>query len=386
MPNGPQIESLSYKSRNRFFWLLVLVFLIALPALIFYTTGYRFDFDEEETSIVTTGGMYITTDNLDVEVYLDNEQVERPRLFRSAYYIQNITAGQHRIVVQRSDLHTWVKELPIDPYMVVEVSSFNMPIVPHLRPVTKYLTQTGGLPVYLGVPSTTDIFAGVTTTVPVVFTESKKTTNFQLNEEYVFVSSLFGTTSTSTRSVFEQILDEVDRFRFATTSESQVLDSTTTVERVIENGGVRLVEKGRELYAVWQGSESSIPYYFCITDSNSSTTALKYGDHVASEIDRLRLSTTTPIIVDGNHFCRPEIKIDRQRKDVYFYDFFPNNPDLVLLQLDDGLYVTEIDDRSWQNSQLLYSGNDFKVMIENGAIFINDDEQYFEVITKIEPT
>lgn len=384
MPKEPQIVSLSYQHRSRFFWLLALIFVVALPALIFYTTGYRLNFDNEETSIVTTGGMYITTDNLEVDVYLDDEQVERPRLFRSAYYIQNIQAGQHRVVVQRPDLHTWVKELPIDPYMVVEASAFNMPVVPHIRPISKYTTATGA-PVYVGVSSTTVFFAGVTTTVPVILATSTATTTYKLNEEYSFVSSLFSTTSTSTRSVFERILDEVGRFSFATSS-VPISDLATTTEAVVERGGIRLVEKEGDLYAVWQGSINSVPYYFCVTDTKASTTAFRYGEHVALSIDQMKLSTTTPIIVNSNNrLCRSEIKIDRQRKDVYFYDFFPNSSDLILVQLEDGLYVTEIDDRAWQNSQLIYPGTDFRVVVENGAIFIYDNNRYFEIITKIEP-
>ena len=382
MPSEPQIESLSHNHRKRFFWFLVLIFLVALPALIFYTTGYRLSFENEETSIVTTGGMYITTDNLEVDVYLDDEQVDRPRLFRSAYYIQNIAAGQHRIVVQRPDLHTWVKELPVDPYIVTEASAFNMPVVPHVRPISKYTTATG-TPVYIGVSTTSQLFAGVTTTVPVLLTPSKSTTAYDLNEEYIFVESLFSTTSTSTRSVFEQILDGVERFRFATTT-ATVSELATTTEPIVERGGIQLIDREGELYAIWKDSVSSIPYYFCITETTgSSTTARRYGEHVALEINRLKVSTSTPIIVDGNRLCRPEVKLDRQRKDVYFYDFFPGTSDLVLIQLEDGLYVTEIDDRSWQNSQLIYPGTDFRVVVENGVIYVKDDNKYLEIITEI---
>ena len=114
MPIEPEIKSLSYESRKGFFLILVVVFLVALPTFIFYTSGYRLSFENEETSIVTTGGIYITADNLGVDVYLDEEKVDRPRLFRSAYYIQNIENGLHRLVVQGPGLQTWVKVLPVD--------------------------------------------------------------------------------------------------------------------------------------------------------------------------------------------------------------------------------------------------------------------------------
>ncbi len=363
--------------------MLVLIFLLALPLLIFYTTGYRVSFGEEETNIVSTGGMYVTTDNLEVDVYLDGMQVERPRLFRSAYYIQNIKADKHRVVVQRPDLQTWVKVLPVDPHIVIEAAAFNMPVVPQVRPITEYTTESD-VPVYLSSDSVEGLFAGVTTTVTVIHATSSTVKSFQLNEEFVYVESLFSTTSVSKRSVFERILDEMGSFGFATTSPLATNESTST-EEIVQQNGVRLVERGSELYAVWTGTVDAIPFYFCVTDDSSSSTAVRYGQHVADQISQLKKSTTTPIIVDSNRLCRPEIKIDRLRQDVYFYDFFPGSSDLIILQLEDGLYVTEIDDRAWQNVQLIYPGDDFQVVIENGVIYIHEGDYYFEIITEIEP-
>lgn len=380
MLEKPQIESLSTAHRKRLFLLLAAVFLISFPVMVFYTAGYRLDLGNEEQTIVTTGGIYITTDTLDVEVYLDDEQVERPRLFRSAYYIQNIAAGQHRVVVQRPDLAAWVKELPVDSHMVIEAAAFTMPAISHVRPIPQYVTATGTA-VYLGVADKKEVLREATSTLPMQITASKKTTGYVLNEEYDFVKSLFGSTSTTSRSVFKTISDE-ERFRFSTTT------ATGTQEIIMEpkvaRGNIELEVRQQELYAVWKGATQSIPYYFCISHTDATSTALRYGQHVADAIEQFSQSTTTPLIAVGSRLCRPEIKLDRLRKDVYFYDFFPNSSDLVLLQLSDGLYVTEIDDRAWQNVQQIYEGTDFQVVIENNVIYVQDGPYYFEVITRLE--
>lgn len=381
MLEKPQIESLSTAHRKRLFLILAAVFLISFPVMVFYTAGYRIDLGSDEQTIVTTGGMYITTDNLEVDVYLDDEQIEQLRLFRSAYYIQNITAGQHRVVVQRPDLSTWVKDLPVDSHMVIEVAAFNMPAIPHVRPISKYVTATG-TPVYLGTTDVEEVLKEATTTVPILTTKSERVTPYLINKEYEFVDGLFGSTSTTSHSVFKEMTDE-ERFRFATSTNMQSVGSTS-IEAVIERGNIRLVTRDRELFAVWQGPSQSIPYYFCVTHVDATTTALRYGQHVADAIEQFSLSTTTPLTAVGSRLCRPEIKIDHLRKDVYFYDFFPNSSDLVLLQLTDGLYVTEIDDRSWQNVQQIYAGTDFQVVIENNVIYVKDGPYYFEVVTKLE--
>jgi hypothetical protein len=379
MPNEPQIEILSYKRRKRLFQLLVLIFLIALPTMIFYTTGYRLNFDNEDSTFVTTGGMYITTDTLDVEVYVDEDKIEKPRLFRSAYYIQSIESGIHRVVVQRPGLNTWVKELPVDPRIVVEASAFNMPVEPVIRPVTKF-TTTDNQPVFLMASTAVEVFSKATSTIPYLASTTIASSSLAINEEYIFVDSLFGTSSTDTRSAFGRFLDEVDRFRFATTTE---IKSTTTEEIVIQRGDVRLVDRKSDVYAVWQNGIDNIPYYYCVGEKNFASTSERFGRHVAESIFGENVASTS-VVFESDRVCRLEIKLNRLAQKVFFYDFFPNSSDLVVLLLEDGLYVTEIDDRAWQNTQLLYPGDDFEVIVENDIIYIKEDENYFEIVTEIE--
>lgn len=381
MPDEPQIGHLDIKHRSRIFWLLFVIFLCLLPVLIFYTTGYRLSFENEETSIVTTGGMYITTDILDVEVYLDGEQVERPRLFRSAYYIQNISTGQHRVVVQALDRHTWVKELPVDSRMVIEAAAFNMPVVPVVRPIAAYETATG-TSIFVTAATSTELFPKATTTEAYLSVTSTTTLNLVSNEEFLFVDSLFSSTSSSSRSVFERFMDGVGQFGFATSTPEA---TATTVEDYPKRNDVELRAIGDEIFALWQGgSIDTIPHYFCVTDDSASSTAKRYGAHVAAAIAEYRVSTTTPLLIDTNRVCRPAIQLDRKRQNVYFYDFFPGNADLVLMQLEDGLYVSEIDDRAWQNTQLVYPGDSFQVAVENGVIYIQDGDIYVELVTELE--
>lgn len=382
MPNEPQISGLSRRHRLFIFWLLVVVFLVTLPVLIFYTTGYRISFSEEEATIVTTGGMYVTTDDLGVDVYVDDEQVERPRLFRSAYYIQNIAAGQHRIVVQQEGLETWVKELPVYPYIVTEVAAFNMPRTPQVRPITPYVT-TAGTPIVVGT-SSVSLPGGATSSVPILAATSTATSSLVRNEEQRFVASLFTATSSPLRSVFQADQATTSRFQFATSTTPRATSTLTTTEERIESGGMELIRRAGEVYAVWQEDRDRIPYYFCVNEgAGTSTVASRYGEHVAVAVARYARSTSSPLTKEGSRWCRPEIKLDRQRQDVYFYDFYPDRNDLVLLHLTDGLYVTEIDDRAWQNSQLLYAGTDFRVVVENETIYLYDDGQYYELLTEI---
>ena len=53
------------------------------------------------------------------------------------------------------------------------------------------------------------------------------------------------------------------------------------------------------------------------------------------------------------------------------------------MQLEDGLYVTEIDDRAWQNTQMIYPGDKFETIVTDTNIYIKEDGRYFELLTKI---
>ena len=376
---------MSGRHRAVFFWGLVLVFLLVLPTMIFYTTGYRLSFEDDVTTVVTTGGVYVSTQSLDVDVYLDEEQVERPRLFRSAYYIQNIDAGLRRIVVQGDDVQTWVKLVPVDSRIVTEAAAFNLPTIPQLRPITQWQT-TDGAAVYQAVQASSTIFgSGTSTEEFVLSTTSASLASYTVNPEYEFVETLFGSTTatTTSRSVFAQFRQNQDRFRFASPQDAVVTTSTST-PMIIERNDVQLLSRAEELYAVWRGSQNDVPYYFCITNTNASTTAARYGEHVAAAVYATSTATSSPIFMVDDRTCRSEIKLDRLRQDVYLFDFFPGSSDLVLLHLQDGLYVTEIDDRSWQNTQPLYLGGDFQTIVENDVIYIKQNNNYFEIIPEIE--
>jgi len=53
------------------------------------------------------------------------------------------------------------------------------------------------------------------------------------------------------------------------------------------------------------------------------------------------------------------------------------------MHLSDGIYVVEIDDRAWQNTQLLYPGTKLDLIIDGERIMVKDNNAYFEVYTEL---
>jgi hypothetical protein len=194
--------------------------------------------------------------------------------------------------------------------------------------------------------------------------------------------SLFGT-STKEETFVERVVQEVnDAFVFtpATTTVATATPTTTIVER-----NTKLYEKNGSVFVSWIGNDTDIPYYFCFDHSRASSTKAAYGEHVfnsasaaLAEVPQTESSQVTQRI------CRHTIKIDNLRQEVLSFDFVPGSADLVLMHLADGLYVVEVDDRAWQNTQMLYPGTDLDVVVESGQIFVRDREYYLEVFTQIE--
>lgn len=349
-----------------------------MPVFVFYAMGYRIDLSKEG-NIVTVGGMYITAGAEDVDIFVDEEPVQNMRIFRNAAYIQNLGRGTHRVHVQREGLQTWVKELPVYPHIVTEAQSFNMPTVPQVRVISEWLTEAG-TPVLIVGRGEDRPFQFASTTNTFTATSSPRTAAYVENTEYEYVSSLFAEdglqqhASQNTLQVFQQ------DFTFG----EQSATTTATTTKIMRD--IHLYGDGDEVYAAWMGQERSVPYYYCLTFMSATSTAAAYGEHVYESLVE-QVSTTTSLTdpeAVGARFCRDTIRIDRLDQEVRWFDFLPSSMHHVLMLLEDGLYVVEIDDRSWQNTQLLYPGEGLEVRVDSGRIYVFDGERYFEVFTTLQ--
>lgn len=376
------------RSRRRFLFLgLILVFIVAVPASVFYATGYRYDFLSDEPTITATGGLYISVGHDKGEVYLNNVLVEDQRSFRNASYIQNLSAGLQRVHIQVPGYQVWVKELPVYAHIVTEASAFVFPDRPQLRPITEFVTSTG-TSVYFGLEASSTIASYASTTVPLLFsTNTKATSTFTLNSEYEFVKSLFATTTASTTTtIITRVVDEArEIFQAGQESSTSVATNTEATSTAIVQNNTKLFKKEDEVFVRFNGPEQNIPYYFCIPEDIGSTSARYAAQYKEARLSLLReqTSTTSDLIettTSAERLCRREIRIDRQWQNVKSFAFYPGSTDLIIMHRDDGVYVTEVDDRAWQNSQKIYPNTATNVKVEGGRIFVQDGKNYFEIL------
>lgn len=385
MPAEPLIKPLSQRRRALVYWFFILVFLCTLPIIVFYAMGYRFEFTKRTPNIVSTGGLYISVPVADTDIYINEELVRDIRVFRRASYIQNLEAGVHRVHVQGEGVYTWVKELPVRPHIVTEAQSFNLPMIPQIRLIGPYISGAGEM-VYPGVASSTirSDFSFASTSNAVVASTTLKKSALIANGEYDFVETLFSS-STPDETLVDKVVHGVnDAFTFPSlaTSTSETIDVATTT---VVAQHMKLYKADGDVYAQWQGPQNTIPYYFCVFHQMASTTVMNYGEHVYEGVANVLASMPVTESQDRTgRICRDTIGIDHLGQTVRRFTFVPGSTDLVLQLLEDGLYVTEIDDRAWQNTQLLYPGEDIDMVIDGGRIFIKDRDYYLEVYTELQ--
>ena len=383
MTAEPKIQPLSYNNRTLVFILMCVVFLVLMPIFVFYATGYRIDFSGDERNIVSVGGIYINSDQDNTEILIDEKPVEQMRIFRSAAYIQNLPSGIHQIQVRGEGLHTWVKELPVHDFLVTEANSFSMPVVPQMRVVPEYESNNGfGVVVTLDKTASTsqDFFPHASTTTLVLATTTAAAKKLEIAPEFEFVESLFA--SSSKRAVDRSLAEEV-AFRFNDLTGARSLNTLATSTK--ESGDIVLYEEEGEVYARWVGELNRAPYYYCVNYLSAPNLISDYGEHVYESLlenqpEEILLAEQT---AGYDKICRDTIRIDRKWQTVKWFEFVPGNNNLILMLLEDGLYMVEIDDRGWQNTQLLYPGDTLEFLVNSSQIYLYDGQYYLELFTEV---
>jgi hypothetical protein len=387
-PVTPHVRPMPLIHRKFLFSAVVILFFTLVPLLVFYAVGYRFDFSGGGIrNILSVGGMYINIEAQEAEIFIDDEPVEDLRIFQRAAYVQNLESGMHQVHVQGEGLQTWVKKLPVFAHFVTEVASFNMPVVPQVRFITQFQTTDGA--VVIDGTSTPPFTFASTTQQLALASSTVATSTYIANTEFSYVVTRFAST-TEERQLIKQIADFAEE-TFAFTQGKKAAP-TTTATTTISFQDMELHQRGEEVYATWRGGLDAVPYYFCVnpnaSTSATSSVALHYGDHIAAQL--IATASTTRLTADqsneaqANRVCRTEVRIDRKWQTVLSFAFLPNSRDHVLMHLTDGLYVVEIDDRSWQNTQLLYPGRDLTMLVDGNRILVKDGELYLEVFTELQ--
>jgi len=113
------------KARTILFAVLLVLFLLFAPALIFYSQGYRIDFQPPEgrIKITQTGGIFLKVVPKQVQIYLDGKLKKKTDFFFGSALIENLLPKKYKIEVRKEGYFTWQKNLEVKEKEVAEAKN-----------------------------------------------------------------------------------------------------------------------------------------------------------------------------------------------------------------------------------------------------------------------
>lgn len=108
-------------TRTFLFFIFFGIFLLAAPAVILYSQGYRLDL--ENLSIVKTGAIFLEPRPAPVELYINENLVKKSNFVFQNIYIGNLLPKTYFIEIKKQGYFGWNKTLMIFPKLVTEAKN-----------------------------------------------------------------------------------------------------------------------------------------------------------------------------------------------------------------------------------------------------------------------
>lgn len=115
---------MTLKTRLILLAVLVVLFLTVAPYLVFYSLGYRVDFDNQK--IVSTGGIYVRALPQPLEVLVDGKIASATGIFNSAVFVQNLLPKEHDVLIRKVGYYDYQKNLPVKEKEVTKLENVTL--------------------------------------------------------------------------------------------------------------------------------------------------------------------------------------------------------------------------------------------------------------------
>jgi hypothetical protein len=128
---------MTHKTRRLLFWGLLAFFLILSPLAIFYSQGYRFDFQKWE--IIKIGGLSLRVKTGGAKIFINNRFQEESGGFLYAGSFLKLLPKNYEVRIAKEGYYDWKKTLRVEPNLITE--AFNIVLFPQNQAAQKILNQ-----------------------------------------------------------------------------------------------------------------------------------------------------------------------------------------------------------------------------------------------------
>ncbi|MEK7081447.1 MAG: PEGA domain-containing protein [Patescibacteria group bacterium] len=319
------MQPMPLKKRRFYFYVLSLVFFLAIPVLIFYESGYRLG---DSFNFVKTGGIYIYSPESGSEIYLNGDKIEETGFFLKDFFVDDLKPGKYSVLISKEKFWPWAKNVTIKEGMVAEAIAFLIPKDPEGETVPKNIEEAN--------PAETETSGKTATT-------KKKP---EANPEYLRILSLFEEEKINKEKVVKSNTLAKNPADESPATSSPEKTEEYIYEKVSPRGKVGLWREGNQILAKWLKSDRSLPYYFC---------------------------------EGNNENCREIIAIFNSASVVRSLDFYPGRDDVVVIAVENGIFAIEIDSRKTQNFQPIYKGVDPYFIIDGNTFYVKDKDAIIKI-------
>ena len=113
------------RARKLLFIICFVLFLIVAPFVVFYSQGYRLDWNLQEggIKITQTGGLFLKVWPKQVEIYLDSKLVKKTDWFFGSVLIESLLPKRYKVLIKKESFHSWEKTLEIREKRVTEAKN-----------------------------------------------------------------------------------------------------------------------------------------------------------------------------------------------------------------------------------------------------------------------
>jgi WD40 repeat protein len=104
-------ELMTKRTRTILFIISLILFFLVAPAVVFYSQGYRIDFQTKK--ITQTGGLFLKVWPKQVKIYLNGKLKKKTDFFFGSTLIENLLPKKYRVRVEKEGYFGWEKEVEI---------------------------------------------------------------------------------------------------------------------------------------------------------------------------------------------------------------------------------------------------------------------------------
>lgn len=127
------------RNKKRIYLLgLFAVFIVAIPSLILYSSGYRLD---SRFRLVKTGGIYFVNSESGVVVMLDGKTVKKAGMFEMNILVRDLTPKRYSVTVEKTGYRKWTKRIDVEEQKVQICYPLLIPLELNRQRVPKYLPE-----------------------------------------------------------------------------------------------------------------------------------------------------------------------------------------------------------------------------------------------------